>query len=124
MKIAFILPGVAIAAVGFALLFIQLALAGAPDMASGKAGGRSKVLLTVAIALMFFGSCGAFVGVAASDSGRRKACQRSCTERGYTEGKITASSKPLPPEERRIQGPICRCAGGAHDPVEIEITEP
>jgi hypothetical protein len=73
---------------------------------------------------MFFGSCGAFVGVAASDSGRRKACQRSCTERGYTEGKITASSKPLPPEERRIQGPICRCAGGAHDPVEIEITEP
>ena len=134
MNIAYVLPGAAIAMLGFALLFVQLAAAGAlakskqigamQDMASGKAGSGNKLLLSVAIALMFFGSCGAFAGVAASDSGRRKVCKESCVARGYTEGKITASSKPLPPAERRAQGPICLCSGGGQDPVEIEATAP
>ena len=97
MKVQYLLPGLAIAAFGFIVLFGLLAsvralakskqLSALATMASGQAGGRKRALFVLAIGAMGIGSCGVFGGIAKSDAERTTACQRTCVDRGYVDGR-------------------------------------
>ena len=130
MKLAYVLPGVLIAGAGFAVLFGLLSSVGAlgkskqlsaiGDLASGRAGGTKRVLFFLALVAMGLGACGAFAGVAASDSERRHACERNCKERGYAKGTLRGSSArdAARPSQRAFLA--CACEGGpAPDPLEF-----
>lgn len=133
-SLVLLLPGGLMAAVGFVLLFGLLASQGAldkskqlgalSDVASGKAGGASKVLLLVALLLMALGACGVFAGVAASDQGRARACAEMCKQRGYTKGTIGGSREMDPKKPGRHAFVACTCAGGANPaPLETRADE-
>jgi len=119
MKMQVLLPGLAIAAVGFAILFGLLAsvaalakskqLSAFGTLASGRAGAGRRALFFIALAAMGIGTCGVFGGVARSDGERAKACQRVCVERGYAEGRIGSSAHPDP----KRPAAACLCSGGA-----------
>lgn len=119
MKFQYLLPGLAIAALGFAvflgLLVSVSALAKSKqlralgELASGRAGFGKRLLLFLAFAAMVSGSCGMFAGVAKSDGERVKACVRLCVDRGYSEGRIGPSAHPHP--KRPVAA--CTCSGGA-----------
>ena len=119
MKIQYLAPGLALAALGFIVLFGLLAsvsalakskqLGALGTIASGQAGGAKRGLFIFAVIAMVAGSCGVFGGVAASDGERAKACSQLCTSSGYAEGRIGAASKPDP----KHPSPACICSGGA-----------
>lgn len=122
MKIGYLMPGLGMAAVGFALLFSLLAsvsalakskqLGAMSALASGGAGQAKRFLFFVAVFAMVLGACGTFAGVARSDGERLKACQRSCRDRGAQDGKIGPSANPDPKHPR----PACLCEGGSAVP--------
>jgi hypothetical protein len=127
MKVQYILPGLALAAIGFAVLFGLLAsvsalakskqLSAFGALASGKAGSGKRSLFFFGIAAMALGMCGTFAGVAKSDGERAKACQRTCVERGYGDGRIGPSANPDP----KRPGPACTCSGGASAATPFEL---
>ncbi|NUP06861.1 MAG: hypothetical protein HOW73_12485 [Polyangiaceae bacterium] len=126
----YLAPGLLVAAAGFCLLFGLLAsegalgksrqLAATGDLASGRAGRTKKRLFFVAIAALGLGTCGTFAGVAANDSKRAKACEKTCAERGYAKGHIRGSEKKDANARGRSAFVACACEGGpAPDPLEL-----
>jgi len=127
MKIAYLLPGAMIAALGFATLFGLLASVSALSkskqlgamaiLAAGEAGGARRLLFFASVLAMVLGTCGAFGGVAASDHERARACQRTCVDRGYAQGRVGPAQKP----DRKRPGPTCGCSGGASASTPLEV---
>lgn len=127
MKIQFLLPGLALAAVGFVVLFGLLASVSAlakskqfdamRALASGHAGPAKRGLFFFSVVAMAFGACGVFGGVAASDGDRARACQRACIDRGYAEGRIGPSAHP----DAKRPVPACTCTGGADGSTPFEM---
>lgn len=90
------------------------------EVAAGKHGKGKRVLFLVGALATGFGACGAFIGVAAGDADRRKACERECTDRGYASAKIQGSQKRDPPGSGRHSFVACVCTDGPEpDPLEF-----
>lgn len=119
MKIEFMLPGLALFAVGFVVFFVLLASVGAlakskqfaaiGALASGASGSGKRTLFFISLLLLVTGALGTFAGVAASDGERARACTALCVSRGNISGRIGAATTPDP---KRPQ-PACLCEGGA-----------
>lgn len=131
---SFVLPGVALAAIGFVILFGLLAsedalsksrqFAALGRLGSGRAGGGKRLAFFLALAAMGFGACGAFAGVAASDNARARACERTCKERGYARGSIRGSTAVDPQKPQRHAFVACACEGGtSSEPLELRADE-
>ncbi|HVH41897.1 MAG TPA: hypothetical protein VM925_06120 [Labilithrix sp.] len=128
MKFQYLVPGLAIAAVGFAVLFGLLAsvsalakskqLSALRAIASGREGSGKRALFFFAVAAMTIGSCGVFGGVAKSDGERANACQRMCVARGYAAGRIGRSATPDPKHPK----PACTCTGGVTGATPFETS--
>jgi hypothetical protein len=134
MKTWILLPGAAMATVGFVLLFSVLAGEGALDkrkqigallaVSSGKAGRTNQILLMLSLLLMGLGACGLFAGVAASDAARARACVDMCKERGYTKGVIGGSKTMDPKDPKRHAFVACTCTGGSNPtPLETRASD-
>lgn len=130
----YLVPGLVLAAAGFALLFWLLAsqqalakskqLKALGELTSGRAGQTKRRLSLAALAAMAFGACGTFAGVGANDSARTKACVRSCADRGYETGKIRGSEKQDPAARGRHAFVACACERGpAPDPLELRADD-
>ena len=125
----YVLPGVVLAGVGFVILFSLVASVGALEksrqlaalghLASGRAGSGKRALTFVAIALLFFGSCAAFGGVAASDARRARACLGACAAKGHPSGKIGPSEARHPQKPNAAAFVACKCSGGPGSPVDL-----
>jgi hypothetical protein len=130
MDIRYLLPGLSLAALGFALLFGLLASQGAlakhrqfaatADLASGRAGTTKRLLFGLSILGLGCGLCGTFAGVGRSDDLRRQRCVETCTQRGYTKGEIRGSTE-MSEKAGRHAFVACACSGGPDpDPLELE----
>lgn len=119
MKAEYLLPGVALFATGFVILFALLGSVGAlaksrqfsamRQLASGVSGSGKRAWFFASLGLLAVGMCGTFAGVARSDVKRARACTALCVSRGHTTGRIGAATHRDP---RRPQ-PACLCEGGA-----------
>jgi hypothetical protein len=129
MTIGYVLPGLAVAGIGFALLFGLLASEGAlaksrqfgatADLISGRAGTTKRLLFAISVLTMGCGLCGTFVGVGRYDDLRRARCVETCTRRGYAKGEIRGSTEMA--DEKRHAFVACACTGGASpDPLELD----
>ncbi len=126
MKPEDFLPGLALFAAGFVVLFGLLAAVGAlakskqlpalRGLASGAHGAGKRRLFFVACGLLAVGACGSFAGVARHDARRARACVALCVERGHSSGRIGPASTPAP----KHPVPVCRCEGG-DAPWEVSV---
>ncbi len=91
---------------------------------SGQHGSGKKVGLLVAVALILFGTCGAFAGVAADDARNNEACTHTCAQRGYAKGTVRGSEQRDPPGSKRHAFRACVCEGGPEpDPLDVRLDE-
>lgn len=91
---------------------------------SGRHGAGKRTWVLVAMLLIVFGTCGAFVGVSVSDSRQSKACTQTCTERGYAGGTIRGSVQRDPPGSKRSAFRACVCVDGPDpDPLDVHVDD-
>lgn len=119
------LVGVAFFLVGAALFMAMLfANGGAPrgrqlpvlgKLLSGALGAGKRTLTLVSLALIGFGACTSFAGVASKDRERARLCRERCVAEGYAEGRIGPSVE-RDPELRFV---ACTCSGGRDEPLEL-----
>jgi hypothetical protein len=129
VNLLYVLPGVLAAAAGVIALLVLLGSVGAlakseqlsaiGTLASGRAGSKKRMILSIALAAIVVGTCSSFAGVAASDAAREAACGKSCAAKGYSKGEIGPSVAHDPTNPKRAAFVACTCRGGpAPDPLE------
>lgn len=126
------IPGLAMFALGFVLVFAVLVKLGAMaksrqiaalgDALSGRAGGGARFASLLGLALLGVGACTTFAGVAARD---RAECEAFCTKRGYAKGVFRDSTARSPKNPERAAFRACACEGGppGAPPLEVVATQ-
>ena len=130
--IYFVAPGGTLFVIGFATLFALLASEGAlkrshqytalTDLASGRSGPGKRRLFVAAVVILSVGACASMCGVGLSDAQRAKACEETCTERGYARAEIRGSTAMKKPGVHEFVA--CACSEGpAPDPLELPAND-
>lgn len=128
------LPGAILAMLGFGSLMAVMFSSGGVaksrqfsvlgQLASGQHGSGKRVWLLVSIACALLGTCGAFAGVAVGDAQRREACERTCEQRGYAQGKIQGSKERVNGSKGKHAFVACACTQGPEpDPLELRADD-
>jgi hypothetical protein len=87
------------------------------DLLSGRHGSVMRALLVVAMGGLAVGAMISFSAVGRSDAARRKYCQETCVQRGFTQGTLGLSAG------RDASGrsyKVCRCSGGPEKELELD----
>ncbi len=82
-----------------------------------------RALLMLSFLTLFMGSCLSFVAVGAGDRARKKHCEQTCTEAGYSTARIGPNSDRIQ-SDRTTWFVACICEEPSREPLESRAVTP